>query len=223
MSYASLRSAEDRAIELFDEVVRRGLVVAGKTERALNEEVMALASETFGVRRHWHKRIVRAGANTLFPYDENPPDLVIGEDEILFFDFGPIFEEWEADIGRTYVIGNDPRKRALAADAASAFEAGIAHFVANPDLTASALYRFVYDLAKQGGWEFGHIHSGHLVGRFPHEGNEPGDITGYIRADNHLPLRRLAPSGDPLQWILEIHFVDRAASIGAFHEGLLPG
>jgi hypothetical protein len=27
---------------------------------------------------------------------------------ILFFDFGPIFADFEADIGRTYVIGDDP-------------------------------------------------------------------------------------------------------------------
>jgi hypothetical protein len=31
----------------------------------------------------------------------------------LFFDFGPIFEDWEADFGRTFVIGNDPIKHKL--------------------------------------------------------------------------------------------------------------
>ena len=33
-----------------------------------------LAAEMFGVSRHWHKRIVRAGPNTLQPYAQNPPD-----------------------------------------------------------------------------------------------------------------------------------------------------
>jgi hypothetical protein len=33
-------------------------------------------------------RIVRAGRNTLAPYDENPPDLTVGEDDILFLDLG---------------------------------------------------------------------------------------------------------------------------------------
>jgi Xaa-Pro dipeptidase len=40
--------------------------------------------------------IVRAGKNTLLPYDENPPDLTIGEDDILFLDLGPVFEQWES-------------------------------------------------------------------------------------------------------------------------------
>jgi Xaa-Pro aminopeptidase len=70
----------------------------------------------FGIRRYWHKRIIRAGPNTLQPYRENPPDRVIGADDIVFADFGPIFEEWEADFGRTFVLGDDPVKHRLAAD-----------------------------------------------------------------------------------------------------------
>ena len=37
----------------------------------------------------------------------------IQDNDILFFDFGPIIENWEADLGRTYVIGNDPMKLKL--------------------------------------------------------------------------------------------------------------
>ena len=32
---------------------------------------------------------------------------IIADDDILFLDFGPIFEEWEADFGRTFVLGDD--------------------------------------------------------------------------------------------------------------------
>jgi hypothetical protein len=53
----------------------------------------------YGISRYWHKRIVRAGRNTLAPYDENPPDLTVGEDDIVFLDLGPVFEQWEADSG----------------------------------------------------------------------------------------------------------------------------
>jgi len=102
-----LIEAENIAIELFKAVEGRNLIIAGKSEQQLNTEVFELASELFGIEKHWHKRIVRSGANTLMPYNENPPDLVIQEDDILFFDFGPIIEDWEADLGRTYVIGND--------------------------------------------------------------------------------------------------------------------
>ncbi len=43
----------------------------------------------YGIETCWHKRIVRAGKNTLLPYAENPPDLTIGSDEVLFLDLGP--------------------------------------------------------------------------------------------------------------------------------------
>jgi hypothetical protein len=35
----------------------------------------------------------RGGRNTLAPFDENPPDLIVGEDDIVFLDLGPVFEE----------------------------------------------------------------------------------------------------------------------------------
>ena len=111
-----LVEAERKAINLFDEAEKRGLIVAGKTESELNKQLFDLAFELQGISKFWHKRIVRAGKNTLHPYRENPPDLVIQKDDILFFDFGPVFEDWEADVGRTYVIGNDFLKLKLKAD-----------------------------------------------------------------------------------------------------------
>jgi Xaa-Pro dipeptidase len=106
--------AEQKALQLFEAIDKQGLIVPGKTEKQLNREVYDLAFEMFGVKKHWHKRIVRSGKNTLEPYKENPADLVIQEDDILFLDFGPVFDEWEADVGRTYVVGDDPYKRKLA-------------------------------------------------------------------------------------------------------------
>ena len=80
-----LIEAEDKAAWLFKTIHERGLIVPGKTERELNAEVFALALELLGIKKYWHKRIVRAGKNTLLPYKENPPDLVLQEDDILFF------------------------------------------------------------------------------------------------------------------------------------------
>src|SRR6266567_9110721 len=92
-----LMEAEQKAAALFHEIEERGLLVPGKSERELNEEVFRLADELFGIKKYWYKRIVRSGPNTLLPYNENPPNLILQEDDILFFDFGPIFEDWEAD------------------------------------------------------------------------------------------------------------------------------
>lgn len=78
----------------------------------------------YGIDTYWHKRIVRSGPNTLLPYDENPPDLTLQADDTLFLDLGPVFEQWEADFGRTFVLGSDPFKLKLKRDVGLAFAAG---------------------------------------------------------------------------------------------------
>src|SRR5687768_13702925 len=77
----ALLAAEAKAVELFDEVERRGLIAAGRRDREVSDLIRDLAGEMFGVRRFWHKRIVRSGPHTLRPYRENPPDRVIEPDD----------------------------------------------------------------------------------------------------------------------------------------------
>ena len=108
-----LLDAQAKAAELFAAIEARGLIAAGVGERTASDAIRDLAADMFGVSRFWHKRIVRAGPNTLQPYRLNPPDRVLRADDIAFCDFGPIFEEWEADFGRTFVLGDDPVKRRL--------------------------------------------------------------------------------------------------------------
>src|SRR6202789_4106487 len=118
---SELLEAQAKAEALFHAIEVRGLIRPGITENSLNAEIYALAQEMCGITTYWHKRIVRAGKNTLLPYAENPPDLTIGEDDILFLDLGPVFEQWEADFGRTFVLGSDPLKQKMKRDIQSAF------------------------------------------------------------------------------------------------------
>jgi len=218
---ANLVSAEEKAEELFAEVGRRGLVRAGAQESAVSNAVRDLGAEMFGTNKHWHKRIVRSGPNTLQPYRENPPDRTIGADDIVFLDFGPIFAEWEADFGRTFVVGEDPVKLRLQADLPRIFDAGRAHFAAHPDITGAELYAHVVGLAEAAGWEFGGPHSGHLVGEFPHELIDGERIESYIAPGNTTVMRRADKAGRECHWILEVHLVDRERQIGGFFEQLL--
>ena len=91
---AELLDAQRKAKALFAEIQAQSLIRPGAKESEINESIYALAGSMYGVSRYWHKRIVRAGRNTLAPYDENPPDLTVGEDDIVFLDLGPVFEEW---------------------------------------------------------------------------------------------------------------------------------
>jgi Xaa-Pro aminopeptidase len=199
----------------------RGLIRAGITESQLNQETYDLAKEMYGISTYWHKRFVRAGANTLLPYAENPPDHTIGDDDILFLDLGPVFDEYEADFGRTFVFGSDPAKLKMRDDVAKAFADGKLYFKGNPAITANQLYAYAVSLADKYGWEFGGPIAGHLIGQFPHERIAEDKITLYVHPRSNLRMRSTGESGHLRHWILEIHFSDRQRQIGGFFEELL--
>lgn len=217
-----LIEAERKAEILFKTIEDRGLIVAGKTEKQLNTEVFDLAFELFGIKKYWHKRIVRAAENTLLPYHGNPPDLVLREDEIVFFDFGPVFEEWEADFGKTYVLGNNPKKLKLQQDTELAWIEGKAFYDAHKDsITGAEFYEYTCELAKKYGWQYGNHHCGHLIGNFPHEKIVGEDEINYIHPNNHQRMSDQDQHGNDRYWIYEIHFVDLEEKIGGFVERLV--
>jgi len=218
---SGLLDAQAKAHALFAEVKTRKLIRCGAKESEINEGIYALAGQMYGISRYWHKRIVRAGRNTLAPYDENPPDLTVGKDDVVFLDLGPVFEEWEADFGRTYVVGEDPLKHKLCRDIESAFANGKRYFQEHPDITAAELYAYAQQLAEQAGWEYGGPIAGHLIGVFPHEKIAGDKVTLYVHPNNHNRMRMPDATGRERHWIFEIHFVDRARQIGGFYEELL--
>lgn len=216
-----LLEAQEKAALLFDEVTRRQLVRAGITELALSREIRDLAAEMFGVTQHWHQSIVRAGENTLETARGNPPDRTVDDDDIVFLDFGPIFEEWEADFGRTFVLGCDPRKLALRDDLPTIWNAGRTHFQRNPDITGEQLFKHVVRLSEDAGWQFGGAIAGHLVGKYPHENVSGAKVASYIAPGSTHPMRRTDPSGHQCHWILEVHLVDSDRRYGGFYEEIL--
>jgi Xaa-Pro dipeptidase len=218
---AQLLEAQSKAVELFNQLEARELIRPGITEKDLNADIYALAKEMYGIDTYWHKRIVRAGSNTLLPYAENPPDLMLGTDDILFLDLGPVFEQWEADFGRTFVLGSDPLKHKMQQDVGHAFAQGKRYFNETPDITSSELFSYARSMAEEFGWEFGGPIAGHLIGQFPHERIAGDKVTLYVHPDSHLPMRSVDEKGQKRHWILEIHFVDREHRIGGFYEELL--
>jgi Xaa-Pro aminopeptidase len=218
---AELLAAQDKAAALFAAVEQRGLVRPGMLETQASDAIRDLAADMFGTSNHWHKRIVRAGPNTLQPYRRNPPDRLIAADDIVFCDFGPIFEGWEADFGRTFVIGGDPEKLRLRDALPEVFTAGREYFRAEPEITGEQLFARVVELSEQAGWQFGGEIAGHLVGEFPHEKISGDSVEYYITPGSDEPMRRADRRGRACHWILEVHLVDRDAQIGGFFEELL--
>ncbi|OBI26971.1 M24 family metallopeptidase [Mycobacterium sp. E2238] len=216
-----LLDAQEKAARLFDEIERRAMIRPGVSEKRLSEEINQLAAEMLGVTRHWHRRIVRAGENTLQPFSERPPDRVVADDDIVFLDLGPIFAEWEADFGRTFVLGDDPHKTAVRDALPRVWRAGREYFDARADVTGAELYDFVVGLAHAEGFEFASAIAGHLVGEFPHKKIAGPGVQWYIMPGSNKPMRRTDPAGRACHWILEIHLADRARGFGGFYEQLL--
>ena len=72
-----LLDAQEKASQLFDEIERRVMIRPGVSEQELSGDIHDLAAEMFGVTRYWHRRVVRAGENTLvFKQDPHRPAAV---------------------------------------------------------------------------------------------------------------------------------------------------
>ncbi|KAI1104972.1 Creatinase/aminopeptidase [Jackrogersella minutella] len=217
---AYLLDAQKKAVSLFEEIEQK-LIRPGISEKALSDEIHKLGAERHGVRTHWHKRVVRSGPNTLLPFEENPPDRVIGADDILYVDLGPVFEEYEADFARTFVLGPDPDKARLRDSLEPVWHAVRARYQADPDMTGERLYAIAGEEARAAGWEFGAKLAGHLVGLFPHERIPRDKTTLYITQGNDQAMSTPGKDGNKRHWILEIHLRDNAKKHAAFYEQLL--
>ena len=217
----ALLAAEKKAEALFDAIVSSGIIAPGRSERAVEQDIYALAERSFGVTQHWHKRIVRSGPNTLRIAADNPPVHDIADDDIVFIDLGPVFGEWEADVGRSYVLGDDPLKQQLCRDLPRKFDEFKHYFDTHPDVTGAELFAFAQRSAEAAGWLFGGQIAGHLVGEFPHA-RIPGDKDLYrISPDNPTRMRDPDALGQMKYWIIEVHLVDRERTFGGFYERLL--
>lgn len=216
-----LLDAQDKAAQLFDEIERREMIRPGVGEQQLSDEINLLAADLLGVTRHWHRRIVRAGVNTLQPFREHPPDRVVADGDIVFLDLGPIFEEWEADFGRTFVLGGDPDKLALCDALPTVWQAGRDYFENHPEVTGAELFDATVEIARREGFGWGSHIAGHLVGEFPHKKIAGTDTEWYIMPGSTKPMRRRDPTGRQCHWILEIHLIDPQRRFGGFYEQLL--
>lgn len=222
---AGLEAAEARGNAMFDAIESAGIIRAGITEKDVDNEIYILAKKDFGVDVHWHKRLVRTGINTVCVYAEDPEPRMIAPDDTVFLDLGPVFAsanaKWEADLGRSYALGDDPEKKRLVADLPRLFEVVKAHYDATPDITGEELYATAQSAADEAGWIFGGTIAGHIVGEFPHAQRIPGREEHRIAKGNTRRMRDPDANGHERHWILEIHLVDKTKSWGGFYERLL--
>jgi Xaa-Pro aminopeptidase len=222
MTREKLINAQNISIQFFKAIEENNLIIAGKSEEQLNAEVCDLGLKRFGIEKHWHKKIVRSGKNTLAIYPDNPRNRIIDEDDILFIDLGPIVEGYEADIGRTYVLGSNPQKLKLKNDVEEAWYEIQEWYQQQIIVKASELFQYAAEKAKELGWEFGGEIAGHIVGRYPHEQPaNPKSLELDVHPDNHNDMFLPDVHGCERHWILELQFIDKENEIGGYFEQLL--
>ena len=81
LTLKNLVEAEQKAQQLFNEIENKNILIAGNSENKINELIFELAFNMFGIKKYWHKRIVRCGENTLYPYNENPENLILKKEK----------------------------------------------------------------------------------------------------------------------------------------------
>lgn len=176
------------------------------------EEARRLAADVLGrhgLRKGWHKVLVRFGVNTTLNFGEpSLPGVVLGGDDIFFLDIGPIHRGCEGDAGDTFTVGDDPDMVRAAVDVRTLWQHVRSEWVRRSPSGAD-LYRFAQRQAEQMGWWLNLDLTGHRISAFPHRAHYDGTLSDVD----------FAPS--ELLWVLEIQIRHRTRPFGAFFEDLL--
>lgn len=199
--------AQEKTKQAVCSVVKK--VVPGMRE---SEAYKLMAKEllSLGSRKFWHPIHIRFGENTLLGYKEKEEkDPVLKENDIFFFDIGPIFNQHEADFGVTYQVGSDPLHKKAVEDVQSIFDE-VKRVWKEKGLTGLQLWKVCEEETEKRGWILNPTYvRGHRISTFPHN-----LITKTKMADLEFS------PGENI-WILEVQIQHPKLPFGAFYEDVL--
>ena len=203
----------DRLMDVRARTRRAVLSIADKIEVGMTEEdATRMARDVLtgmGMRRGWHRTIVRFGPNTTKDFSErSEPGVVLGERDIYYVDIGPIYQGYEGDGGDTFVVGDDPEHERARRDVHTIWGRVRQHWL-DEHATGRELYDRAGVEAERLGWRLNLDVSGHRLSDFPHAAHYGGSI-----AELPMMLR-------PDRWVLEIAIIHPDRPFGAFYEDLL--
>lgn len=161
-----------------------------------------------GLEKRWHPTKLRFGKNTTKSFRDLSEDILLAENDVYFFDIGPVYGEHEGDFGETFFIGDNLENQKLALASKEIFEATRELWKYNK-LTGERLYLKAEEIAGKMGYELNTKMYGHRLGDFPHA----------LYCKESLGKVDIHPS--PFLWILEIHIIDHKRQLGSFYEDLL--
>ena len=182
-----------------------------------------LAADLFGVKRHWHKRIIRSGPNTLQPYQENPPDRMIDRRRHRLRRLRPDLRRLGGRLRAHLGDRRRPRQARLRDDlSADVRRRASASSTPTPNHRRTALRRGRAAMSSGAGWEYRQLPLRPPRRRVPSRGlrGRPHRLAHRDRQHRaDASHRSVGPASR--HWILEVHLVDRERQIGGFYEELL--
>ena len=113
--------AAEKLLDVRERVHQAIAAISSKiTPGMVEEDAVAMAREILGemgMRKGWHRVIVRFGPNTTKDFmADSEPGVVLGEEDIFFLDIGPVYGDTEGDAGQTFVFGDDAEHHKAARD-----------------------------------------------------------------------------------------------------------
>ncbi len=179
----------------------------GMSEKRAFEELELYLNES-GLEKRWHPTKLRFGKNTTKSFRDLSDEVILAEDDIFFFDIGPVYGEHEGDFGETFDLGNNLENQKLALASKEVFEV-TKELWKKEKLTGEALYQKAEALALKMGYQLNTKMYGHRLGDFPHA----------LFCKESLGNIDFNPA--PFLWVLEIHIIDQKRQLGSFYEDLL--
>lgn len=202
-----LQAARDKTLDVINKMA--SLIKPGMTEVDTKELLKTIQTQ-MGAPRSWHPPQIRFGENSTLPFNQNGlENPALKDNDIYFLDIGPIFDDHEGDVGRTFVVGNDLEMKKCSEDVERIWHEVRTHWQ-EQRVTGPALYAFARRRAEAYGWELSlQKANGHRISDFPHAIRIRGSIEGW----EEVPA--------PNRWILEIQIRHPTKPFGAFFEDLL--
>jgi len=160
------------------------------------------------IDKKWHPTKLRMGPNTTKSFREESIDYTLKENDLFFFDIGPVFYDHEGDFGQSFSVGNDLLLKDLSLAPEYIFNLTKNAWKEN-DLSGIALYEYAQNEALKLNLKLNTNMYGHRLGDFPH--------ALYSREK----LGAIDQILSPHLWVLEIHLIDERLNRGAFFEDTL--